>query len=59
MTVANTVAYTVGAKSEMTGSGAFSGLVLKNNAKDRAIGLAITSALAYVLVITAQSKGYI
>ena len=59
MTVANTVAYTFGAKAEMQGSGVFSGLVLKANAKDRVIGATITSLLAYVLVITAQSKGYI
>ena len=59
MTVADTVAYTVGAKSEMQGSGVFKALQLKANAKDRAIGAAITSLLAYVFVVTAQTKGYI
>lgn len=59
MTATNVVAYSVGAKEEVQGSGVFSGLVLKNNLKDRAIGLSITSALAAVFVLTAQSKGYI
>ena len=59
MTAADTVAYSVGAKSEMQGSGVFKALVLKNNAKDRAIGLAITGLLAWAFIATAQSKGYI
>jgi hypothetical protein len=59
MTAIDTVAYSVGAKSEVQGSGAFSSFVLKNNAKDRAIGLAITASLVALFVTTAQSKGYI
>lgn len=59
MTVADTVAYTFGAKEEMQGSGVFKALQLKANAKDRLIGAAITSLLGYIFVVTAQSKGYI
>ena len=59
MTAANTVAYAVGARDEVQGSGVFSGLVLKDNARDRAIGISITGALVAVFILTAQSKGYI
>ena len=59
MTAADTVAYTVGAKSEMQGSGVFKSLKLGANAKDRAIGAAITSLLAWAFIATAQTKGYI
>ena len=59
MTAVDTVAYTFGAKPEMQGSGVFKALELKANAKDRVIGLLITSAMVYAFVATAQSKGYI
>ena len=59
MTTIDTVGYSVGLKEEMTGSGVFSGLVLKNNLKDRVVGLTLTSVLAAVLLLTADSKGYI
>ena len=59
MTTIDTVAYSVGAKEEMQGSGVFKALVLKNNLKDRVIGLSLTGLLAAVFVVTAQNKGYI
>ena len=54
------MAYAVGAKEEVQGTGVFSGFKLKaNNLTDRAISLVITALLATGFVATAQAKGYI
>ncbi len=53
MTAVNTVAYTVGAKSEMRGTGFFSGLKLGPNVKDRLIGSTITGLMVVGLVAAA------
>ena len=59
-TAADTLAYTVGLKSEVKGTGVWNGLALEQNAKDKTIGASISAVvLAAVLFVTAQTQGII